>query len=176
MSYDNLVAQQNTGTHQNSVTSNSAPARLIEQLAFKLGQEEYAIEILHVQEIRDYGTVTRIAGAPEFIKGVVNLRGVIVPIVDMRIHFGLGDPIYNEFTVVIILDIRGRTVGMVVDSVSDVITFSAEEIKPAPKMGSSISDDYLIGLANVNERMLILLDIESLMTSAELGLIEKAAA
>lgn len=150
--------------------------KAVEQLAFKLGNEEYAIDILKVQEIRDYSAVTRIANAPDFVKGVINLRGVIVPIVDMRIRFGFSAPSYNQFTVVIILDIAGRTLGMVVDSVSDVITLSADEIKPPPEMTSSTGADYLIGLATVGERMLILLDIESLMSSAEMGLIEKAAA
>lgn len=129
-----------------------------------------------MQEIRDYGAVTRIANAPDFIKGVINLRGVIVPIVDMRIRFGFSAPNYDQFTVVIILDIAGRTLGMVVDSVSDVITLSADEIRPAPEMTSTLGTAYLTGLATVGERMLILLDIESLMSSAEMGLIEKAAA
>lgn len=149
---------------------------MLEQLAFKLGNEEYAVDILKVQEIRDYSAVTCIANAPNFIKGVINLRGVIVPIVDMRIRFGLGAPNYEQFTVVIILDIAGRTIGMVVDSVSDVIRFAVDQIKPAPEMASALDADYLIGLATVNDRMLILLDIEGLISSAEMGLIEKAAA
>lgn len=149
---------------------------MLEQLAFKLGNEEYAIDILKVQEIRDYSAVTRIANASDFIKGVINLRGVIVPIVDMRICFGFGAPNYDQFTVVIILDIAGRTIGMVVDSVSDVITLSADQIKQAPDMASALDSYYLIGLATVGDRMLILLDIEGLMSSAEIGLIEKAAA
>ena len=147
-----------------------------EFLAFTLGKEEYGIDILKVQEIRGYETVTRIANAPEFIKGVVNLRGIIVPIVDMRIKFNLGTPTYDQFTVVIILNVGGRVVGMVVDSVSDVITLAAEQIKPAPEMGTALNTDYLIGLGTVEERMLILVDIDRLMSSAEMGLIEKLAA
>ncbi|SNS60384.1 CheW protein [Noviherbaspirillum humi] len=147
-----------------------------EFLAFTLGKEEYGIDILKVQEIRGYETVTRIANAPEFIKGVVNLRGIIVPIVDMRIKFNLGEPTYDQFTVVIILNIGGRVVGMVVDSVSDVITLSPEQIKPAPEMGTALNTDYLIGLGTVDQRMLILVDIDKLMSSAEMGLIEKIAA
>jgi len=96
-----------------------------EFLAFTLGKEEYGIDILKVQEIRGYEAVTRIANSPDFIKGVVNLRGIIVPIVDMRIKFQLGEPTYDQFTVVIILNIGGRVVGMVVDSVSDVITLNS---------------------------------------------------
>ena len=147
-----------------------------EFLAFTLGMEEYGIDILKVQEIRGYEAVTRIANSPEFIKGVVNLRGIIVPIVDMRIKFQLGEPTYDQFTVVIILNISGRVVGMVVDSVSDVITLSPEQIKPAPEMGTTFDSDYLIGLGTLDERMLILVDIDKLMSSADMGLIEKLAA
>jgi purine-binding chemotaxis protein CheW len=147
-----------------------------EYLAFTLGKEEYGIDILKVQEIRGYETVTRIANAPDFIKGVVNLRGIIVPIVDMRIKFHLGEPTYDQFTVVIILNIGGRVVGMVVDSVSDVITLSPEQIKPAPEMGTALNTDYLIGLGTIDQRMLILVDIDKLMSSTEMGLIDKIAA
>jgi purine-binding chemotaxis protein CheW len=147
-----------------------------EFLAFTLGREEYGIDILRVQEIRGYEPVTRIANAPEFIKGVVNLRGIIVPVVDMRIKFNLGTPTYDAFTVVIILNIVGRIVGMVVDSVSDVTTLSADQIRPAPQMGTALDTDYLIGLGTLDERMLILVDIEKLMSSADMGLIERLAA
>ncbi len=147
-----------------------------EYLAFKLGQEEYGIDILKVQEIRGYESVTRIANAPEFIKGVINLRGIIVPIVDMRIKFNLIDPTYDQFTVVVILNIGGRVVGMVVDSVSDVTTLSSEQIKPAPEMGTALNTDYLTGLGTIAECMLILIDIDRLMTSSEIGLIDKFAA
>ncbi len=147
-----------------------------EFLAFTLGREEYGIDILRVQEIRGYEPVTRIANAPDFIKGVVNLRGTIVPVVDMRIKLNLGTPTYDQFTVVIILNIGGRVVGMVVDSVSDVTTLSSEQIKPAPEIGTTFDTDYLIGLGTLDERMLILVDIDKLMSSAEMGLIEKLAA
>jgi purine-binding chemotaxis protein CheW len=147
-----------------------------ETLTFTLGKEEYGIDLLKVQEIRGYDAVTQIANAPVFIKGVVNLRGIIVPIVDMRIKFNLGTPTYDQFTVVIILNIADRVVGMVVDSVSDVITLTPEEIKAAPEMGTALNTDYLIGLGTVDQRMLILIDIDKLMSSAEMGLIEKLAA
>ncbi|HSY27896.1 MAG TPA: chemotaxis protein CheW [Burkholderiaceae bacterium] len=146
-----------------------------EYLAFTLGKEEYGLDILKVQEIRGYETVTRVANAPEFVKGVVNLRGIIVPIVDMRIKFKLGEPTYDQFTVVIILNISGRIVGMVVDSVSDVITLTPDQVKPAPDMGA-LNSNYLIGLGTLDERMLILIDIDRLMSSSDMGLIEKIAA
>jgi purine-binding chemotaxis protein CheW len=147
-----------------------------EFLAFTLGKEEYGIDILKVQEIRGYEAVTRIANAPEFIKGVINLRGIIIPVVDMRIKFQLGEPVYDQFTVVIILNINGRVVGMVVDSVSDVTTLEPEQIKPAPEMGTVFSNEYMTGLGTTGERMLILMDINKLMSSPEMGLMEKAAA
>ena len=149
---------------------------VLEALAFKLGNEEYGIKILKVQEIRGYETVTRIASAPEHVKGVVNLRGTIVPIVDMRIKLKLGEPTYDQFTVVIILNIQDRVVGMVVDSVSDVISLTADQIKPAPDMGSALNTDYLVGLGTVDERMIILVDIDRLMSSEEMGVIENVAA
>ncbi|MFP5391237.1 MAG: chemotaxis protein CheW [Gammaproteobacteria bacterium] len=147
-----------------------------EFLAFTLGSEEYGIDILKVQEIRGYEAVTRIANAPEFIKGVINLRGIIIPVVDMRIKFNLGTPTYDQFTVVIILNIGGRIMGMVVDSVSDVTTLTAEQIKPAPEMGTAFNSDYLMGLGTVDERMLILIDIDKLMSSSEMGLIDSVGA
>ncbi|MDB5793390.1 MAG: cheW2 [Massilia sp.] len=149
---------------------------VLEALAFKLGNEEYGIKIMKVQEIRGYESVTRIASAPEHVKGVVNLRGTIVPIVDMRIKFKLGEPTYDQFTVVIILNIQDRVVGMVVDSVSDVISLTADQIKPAPDMGGALNTDYLMGLGTVDERMIILVDIDRLMSSEEMGVIDSAAA
>jgi purine-binding chemotaxis protein CheW len=147
-----------------------------EFLSFKLGAEEYGIDILRVQEIRGYEQPTRIANAPSFVKGVVNLRGVIVPIVDMRIRFGMNDVQYNGTTVTILLNIAGRTVGMVVDSVSDVLALSAEQIKPAPELTCAIDAHFITGLgaarAGDDERMLILMDIQGLMQSAEMGLME----
>jgi purine-binding chemotaxis protein CheW len=150
--------------------------KALEFLAFKLGQEEYGIDIQKVQELRGYDTVTRIANAPEHIKGVVNLRGIIVPIIDMRIKFQLGTPTYDQFTVVIILNVASRVMGMVVDSVSDVITLVPDQVRPAPEMGSVLDTDYLIGLGTLDERMLILVDIDRLMTSDDMGMVEKMAA
>ena len=146
-----------------------------EFLTFILGSEEYGIEILKVQEIRGYDAITHIANAPAFIKGVVNLRGIIVPIIDMRIKFNLGKVEYDEFTVVIILNVSGRVMGIVVDGVSDVITLSAEQVKPAPDFAAHLDTDYIIGLGTVEQRMLILMDIEKLMSSRDMGLIDSAA-
>lgn len=144
-----------------------------EFLTLRLGAEEYGIDILKVQEIRGYDAITQIANAPEFIKGVVNLRGAIVPIVDMRIKFRLGNPTYDQFTVVIILNLGTRIVGIVVDSVSDVLSLATEQIRPTPELGSVIDTEFISGLGTVDERMLILIDIEKLMNSASMELLEE---
>ncbi|BFO57631.1 MULTISPECIES: chemotaxis protein CheW [Comamonadaceae] len=142
-----------------------------EYLTFRLDQEEYGIDILKVQEIRGYEPPTRIANAPEFIKGVTNLRGTIVPIVDMRLKFDCSKAEYNSFTVVIILNLRNRVVGIVVDSVSDVMELTSDQIRLAPEIESSIDSNCIVGLGSVGERMLILLDIEKLMSNPDMGLV-----
>ncbi|MES2296388.1 MAG: chemotaxis protein CheW [Pseudomonadota bacterium] len=157
-----------------TVANNSGSAAL-EFLAFRLGAEEYGIDIQTVQELRGYDAVTRIANAPDSVKGVINLRGIIVPIVDMRIRFGLATS-YDQFTVVIVLNLNGRVVGMVVDSVSDVTTLAPEQIRPAPTLGASCHTDYVRGIGTQGERMLILVDIARLMGDDGIALIERLAA
>lgn len=147
-----------------------------EFLTFTLGSEEYAIDILKVQEIRGYEPPTMIANAPPFIKGVINLRGIIVPIIDLRIKFNLGRVEYTPFTVVIILNVAGRVAGIVVDSVSDVVSLDTSQIRPAPDFSGSFDTRYILGLASLDSRMLIVSDIERLMTSADMELIDGAVA
>jgi len=142
-----------------------------EYLTFRLDREEYGIDILKVQEIRGYEPPTRIANAPSFIKGVVNLRGTIVPIVDMRLKFNCANAQYDAFTVVIVLNLHHRIVGIVVDSVSDVMELAPENLRPAPDVDSVIDGDSVIGLGSLNDRMLILLDIEKLMSAVDMGLV-----
>lgn len=142
-----------------------------EYLTFRLDQEEYGIDILKVQEIRGYEPPTRVANAPDFIKGVVNLRGTIVPIVDMRLKFGCSKVEYSSFTVVIILNLRQRIVGIVVDSVSDVMELPPESIRTAPEIDSVIDGGSVLGLGSLGDRMLILLDIERLMSASDMGLV-----
>ena len=156
---------------RNAAAAESGHAQ--EYLTFTPGPEEYGIDILKVQEIRGYDAVTAIANTPEFIKGVINLRGIIVPIVDMRIKFKLGKVEYNEFTVVIILSLAKRVVGMVVDGVSDVITLTPEQIKAAPEFSASLDTKYIMGLGAVEQRMIILMDIERLMASRAMDLLEE---
>jgi purine-binding chemotaxis protein CheW len=168
--------------HEAARTTTAAPAAVQaaggEFLTFRLGSEEYGIDILKVQEIRSYEQPTRIANAPAFMKGVVNLRGVIVPIVDLRLKLGCETAEYNSFTVVIVLNVRGRVVGAVVDSVSDVLELGKDTIKPAPEMAAAVDTRFITGIGTVKagdeQRMLILMDIEALMSSAEMGLIDAA--
>jgi len=152
-------------------TQSSSPTALSGQyLTLRLGGEEYAIDILRVQEIRSYEEPTSMVNSPSFVKGVVNLRGVIVPIVDLRMKLNIAKVEYTDFTVVIILNVKGTVVGAVVDGVSDVVTLDAKNIKPAPQFESSIESRFIVGLANLGERMLIVMNIETLMSNSELGM------
>ena len=163
--------------HNDAQQSNMAESSGQEYLVFTLADQEYGIDILKVQEIRGYDaqTVTRIANVPNFVKGVTNLRGVIVPIVDMRIKFNLERVDYNHQTVVVILNLSSRVVGVVVDGVSDVLMLQSSQISAAPQFGTAFATEYLTGIGTVGERMLILVDIEKLMTSEEMALVEAAA-
>jgi len=137
-----------------------------EFLTFRLGAEEYGIDILKVQEIRSWETPTAIASAPAFVKGVIDLRGSIVPIFDLRLRFGLAEPRYDGSTVVIILNLARRVVGIVVDAVSDVIALAAQQVRPTPQIGSGLDTRFITGLGALGDRMLILADIEQLMEAA----------
>jgi purine-binding chemotaxis protein CheW len=139
-------------------------------LTLRLGAEEYAIDILRVQEIRSYEEPTRMVNSPAFIKGVINLRGVIVPVADLRLKLGVSKVEYDEFTVVIIMNIHGSVVGAVVDAVSDVVTLSADSIKPAPQFDSGMDSRFIVGLVKLGERTLIVMNVEALMGNTELGI------
>lgn len=159
-----------------SVSAFSDAGMQREFLTFKLGREQFGLEILKVQEIRSYDDVTRIPNSPNFVKGVVNLRGAIVPILDLRMKFNLEAIEYDEFTVVIVLNFAGRTIGVIVDGVSDVVALSAGDIQPAPDFSTVFSGEYLIGLATVEQRMIILVDIEKLLTQHDVSLPNEVSA
>ena len=158
-------------THAGGTTTQAGQ----EFLSFVLGDAQYCIDILKVQEIRTYETPTRIANTPAFIKGVMNLRGNIVPIVDLRVKFGLPEQRLDTQTVVIVLNVAKRTIGVVVDGVSDVIAVADAEIKPAPELAGSLDTRYIQGLATVAGQMMILVDIERLMTSRDMSIVDEAA-
>jgi len=151
-----------------------APERVHEFLTFRLGAEEYGIDILKVQEIRGVDAITRLANMPDFIKGVIDLRGIIVPIVDMRLKFHLADSQYTDFTVAIILNIGARVVGIIVDGVSDVVSLAPAAIKVVPEFGGAIDTRYIMGIATLDSRMVVLADIDRLMTSDDMQLIDSA--
>ncbi|MCC6071984.1 chemotaxis protein CheW [Massilia sp. GCM10020059] len=157
----------------NNIDAGYAPR---EVLAIAIDGEEYGIDIGRIQEIRGYDAVTRIANAPGFIKGVINLRGVILPIVDLRVILGVAAPVYDALTVVVVLSIGGQTLGLVVDSVSDVITLAPEQIKPPPGATGALAIDYIVGVGTVDERMLILVDIARLMSSHHMLALDTALA
>ena len=144
----------------------------IQIVGFRIGRETFGLPIAMVREIVRVPEITAVPNAPDYIEGVINLRGIIVPIVDMRIKFHLGRVEYDHQTVVIILNVAHRVVGMVVDGVSDVLTLAVDQIMPAPEFGATLTTEYLTGLGTVDGRMLILMDIEKLMTSREMALIE----
>ena len=145
-----------------------------EFLVFTLGDEQYGVDILKVQEIRAYENITAIANTPDFIKGVTNLRGIIVPIVDLRIKFALESAEYTDQTVVIVVDIGEQIIGLVVDGVSDVLTLTADQIKPAPAAGMSLSSDYIAGLGSLEDQMIVLMDVEALLSNGDLGMLDQA--
>jgi purine-binding chemotaxis protein CheW len=156
--------ESSSSTHSNGAEE--------EFLSFVLGDENYALDIMSVKEIRGYEAVTKIANAPVFVKGVLNLRGDIVPIVDLRMKFDIGQATYDEFTIVIMLCVNERIVGVVVDAVSDVVKLSAQEILPPPEFGVSFDNRFLRGLATVDNKMIILVNIAALIGSDELGLMD----
>lgn len=159
------------GTEKEYIEANVAQ----EYLIFTLGTEEYGIEILKVQEIRGYDRVTRIANSPEFISGVTNLRGIVVPIIDLRVKFQLNSAEFNENTATIILNLCDRVVGIVVDGVSDVLALNLDQIKPAPDFTTTLSTKYLLGLGALDNRMLILVDIENFLNSEEMEIVDRIA-
>jgi purine-binding chemotaxis protein CheW len=159
-------------TFATAIKPASTEAMAQEYLVFRLGDEQYGIEILKVQEIRGCDRVTRIPNALDFITGVTNLRGVIVPIVDLRVRFQLPVVENDENTVVIVLNLNDRVVGIVVDGVVDVLSLEADQVKPTPDVASVLSSRYLLGLGVQDSRMIILVNIEKLLSREEMALMD----
>jgi len=153
--------------------TSAQPAAPREFLTFRLGHEDYAIDILTVQEIRMFESVTKLPTTPDYIKGVINLRGVIAPVIDLRVKFGFEKADYGPFTVLVVLRVREKLAAIVVDAVADVVALTADQIKPAPELSATLNIEYVMGLGTRGEQMLILLDIEKLITSRELGIFEE---
>jgi len=146
-------------------------------LTFVLATEEYAVDILRVQEIKGWNKPTPIPNTPEYLCGVINLRGTIVPIIDLRLRFGLERLPYGQMTVIVVVRVNSgnkeRIMGIVVDAVSDVYDINEAEVKPTPEFGSVINIEFVKGLANVSEKMIIILEIDALLNSDELAILEQ---
>ena len=156
-------------------TPNSLPESG-EYLSFTLSDEHYGLGILKVQEIRGYEGVTRVPDTPDYIRGVVNLRGAIVPVIDLRMKLGLKDARYDAFTVMIVLNLDGRSTGIVVDAVSDVVVLEADQIRPTPELGGAVDTRFISAIGATDEQMLILLDIKSLIDWADVAVRDTGAA
>lgn len=146
----------------------------VQQLTFSLAGEEYGLDILAVREIRGWTPVTRIPQAPSYVLGVLNLRGAIVPVIDMRLRFGLPREEYTANTVTVIVTVAGRNFGVVVDGVSDVLDVTAANLRPVPDMGTTVDTEYLKGLTAVDERMVLLLDVDKLLQPQDAQMLEAA--
>ena len=136
-------------------------------LTFALGQEEYGVEILKIQEIKGFSAITPLPNAPAYIRGVLNLRGTIVPIVDLRKKFGMPEEAYTKFTVIVVVQVQGKIMGFIVDGVSDVLNVTGADIQPTPDLHGQVDTSFLNGLAKAGEKLVILLDIDKVLTAGE---------
>jgi len=143
-------------------------------VTFTLGNEEYGVEILKVQEIIGYQGFTKIPNVPPFVKGVLNLRGSVVPVIDLRLKFGMPEKEYDKFTVILILEVAGRIIGTIVDAVSDVVTLTEDEMQPTPDFSSGIRTDFISGMGRKDDKLIILLDIDKVLSDGELELLDVA--
>jgi purine-binding chemotaxis protein CheW len=160
--------------HMSQLTMNANAET--QYLTVNLAQEEYGIDILSVREIRGWTPVTRIPQSPAYVLGVLNLRGAIVPVIDMRLRFGLAREEYDATTVTVIITVAGRQFGVVVDAVSDVIDVASDALRPVPDMGTTVDTEYLKGLTAVGERMVLLLDADKLLQPQDAQMLEAALA
>mgnify|MGYP001578499265 CR=1 FL=1 len=144
-------------------------------VTFLLGEEEYGLEILAVQEIIGFTHITHVPHLPDFIKGVINLRGTVVPVIDLRLKFGLGQVDYNNHTCVVVVKMEDRVMGMVVDVVSEVVSFPDGSIEPAPPFGSNIKADFIKAMGKAGDRLVIILDIDKVLSSDEMAAIVATA-
>jgi purine-binding chemotaxis protein CheW len=161
---------------QTDVTSTDESEKR-EFLTFMLAGEEYGVDILRVQEIKGWNEVTNIPNTPDYIRGVINLRGTIVPIIDMRLRFKLESKDYDATTVVVVLRVKNengndRTMGVVVDGVSDVYNVPLRDIKPSPDFGMAVDTDFINGLATVDDKMVIVLNIDHMLNANELAAVD----
>ena len=155
-----------------ATNSENAKALTSQHVTFLLGDETYGISILKLNEIIAYQDCTTIPNVPGFIKGVLNLRGIVVPVIDLRERFTMEKKTYDQFTVIMILDVSGRTMGLIVDAVSDVVTLNDEDIKPRPNFSTGISTHFIHGMGLKDNKFIILLDVDRLLSDEELNMVD----
>jgi len=158
-----------TMAKQNETTEKALSNQYV---TFQLGAETYGISILKLNEIIAYQSCTTIPNVPNFIKGVLNLRGIVVPVIDLRERFGMELKEYDQFTVIMILDVSGRIMGLVVDAVSDVLTLNSEDVKPRPHFSTGISTEFIYGMGIKDNKFIILLDVDKLLSDEELNMVD----
>jgi purine-binding chemotaxis protein CheW len=165
-----------TASGARNLLKRDAVAEGLQYLTFSLAGEEYGIDILKVQEIRGWAPVTKVPNAPAFVRGVMNLRGAIVPVIDLRLRFGLEAIEYTKTTVVIVVMVQGatgnRVIGAVVDGVSDVLNLQAADIQPAPDFGTAVHTEFISGLVTIEAGMVMLLDVDRLLSVEEMFALE----
>ena len=144
-------------------------------LTFDLADEHYGVDILKVQEIKGYSAVTRIPNTPDYLKGVLNLRGTIVPIVDLRLKFDMGATEPTSFTVIVVVNVRERVMGFLVDGVSDVLELASKDVQPPPELGSKVDITFVAGIGNCNDRLVTLLDVDRVMSEEDIEKVGKVS-
>ncbi len=154
------MAQPNT-QHEASASKSGA-----QYLTFRVASEEYAIEILGVQEIKGYSVITPIPNSPAYVKGVINLRGTVVPVIGLRERFGMASVVYDKFTVIVIVNVGAKVVGIVVDAVSDVLTIDRADLDPPPELGANVDTSLITGMAKTAERLVVVLDVQKALGDA----------
>ncbi|MFO7445552.1 MAG: chemotaxis protein CheW [Ignavibacteriaceae bacterium] len=147
-------------------------SEILQLVSFKIEQEEFGVDILKVQEINKLVQITKVPNSPEFVEGVVNLRGRIIPIIDLRTRLGIAKKAHNKDTRIIVIELNGNTIGFIVDAVSEVLRISSDIIESPPAISKGINSDYITSVAKLEDRLLILLDLEKLLNVEEAELIE----
>jgi purine-binding chemotaxis protein CheW len=157
----------------NEVIEDGEVHKLAEYVTFAIGEETYGVEVLKVQEIIGMTQITHVPNSMDFMKGVINLRGSVVPVVDMRIKFRMDEREYDAFTVILIVEVQERLIGLIVDSVSDVVGIPVESLQETPHFSANIETDYIKGIGNRDDQLIIILDVDLILSSEELERMER---
>ena len=156
-----------TATMEMTEGQTSVPGESKQYLTFDLAEEHYGVDILKVQEIKGYTAVTKLPNTPDYLKGVLNLRGTIVPIVDLRLKFGMQPTEPTSFTVIVVVNVQERVMGFLVDGVSDVLEFAAKDVQPPPELGNKVDITFVSGIGSSNDHLVTLLDVDRVLSGEE---------